>query len=143
MWLPSPPDGSPIPAFSDILEAWRRGWPRVVHSSPGAPLAAHQQGLPSCPGHTPPLPPSGLLEQTSKASSFPGRSTPVPNDIKPLPSPKGSFKIKAAKGRRCLCPQTSLPRRGAAGTEPCAPGRWLSCRLGTVTGTPCCSPALS
>lgn len=43
-----------------------------------------------------------------KSQFFPGCSTPVPDNIKPLPSPKGGFKIKAAEGRRRLCPQTSL-----------------------------------
>lgn len=57
-----------------------------------------------------------------KSHFFPGCSTPVPDNIKPLPSPKGSFKIKAAKGRRRLCPQTSLWCPGTAGTEPCASG---------------------
>lgn len=48
-------------------------------------------------------------------------STPVPDNRKPLPSPKGSFKVKATKGWRCLCPQTSLWCRGSAGTGPWAP----------------------
>lgn len=61
-----------------------------------------------------------------KSQFLPGCHTPVSDNIKP-PPPKGGFKIKAAKGWRCLCCQTSLRCRGTADTESCAP--WEAAQL--------------
>lgn len=124
-WPPSPTRLFFHPRLHGCPGSWRRGGHLL--SIPLQEPRCQLINMDCLPVHT--TDPSSTIWSPGadiKSQFLPGCWAPVSDSVKP-PPPKGGFKIKAAKGWRCLCCQTSLWCWGTAGTESCAP--WEAAQL--------------
>lgn len=132
---PPPPGDSSILACMNILEAGgEAGMPcPFLSRSPAARSSTRTAFLSRPPFH----------HLVPWSQFLPGCSTPVPDNRKHcLPQMVASRSNRPRDGDASALKPLSGDEEQQT-LSPVPQGRWLSCRLGTVIGTTCCSPALS